>query len=129
MVAKETLNKFDYLSVGEGGKRCKAAGTHAEVLRRLGNTIVIKLPNGNEIGLDQRCFACVGKVSNPDHYIVNEAFPQRMRWKGRHPQLGTKRRKDGYCGRKLHPPKPLIVYDIEKKFKLEKKEYISLDRA
>ncbi|XP_074602459.1 mitochondrial ribosomal protein L2 [Brevipalpus obovatus] len=114
---------------GQGGVRCKAAGTHAEILRRLGNLIIIKLPNGNEIAIDQRCFACVGKVSNPEHYTVNEAFPQRMWWKGRHPVLGTKRRKDGYLGRKLHPPKPLLVYDIEKKYKLRKPEVINLDRV
>lgn len=94
---------------------CLAAGTHAEILRRIGTKVIVKLEggrNGLEIAIDENCYATVGKVSNTNHYTVNLCCPQRLRWKSMRPMSGLKKKKDGYCGRKVRPPKPLQIYDM-----------------
>lgn len=99
---------------------CIAAGTHATIHRRLGDTVTIKLTNGREITLNERCMVTVGKVSNPNHYTVNILVPQRLRWKGIRPASGLWHRKDGYCGFKNRKPKPLILTELKpKKVKTE----------
>ncbi|RWS30014.1 ribosomal protein L2-like protein [Leptotrombidium deliense] len=86
---------------------CINAGTHATILRRWKDSVVIKLPNGSELTVSPKCMAVVGKVSNVNHYTVNYLIPQRMRWKGIRPRSGLWHKKDGYCGRKMRKPKPL----------------------
>lgn len=96
-----------------GATICLAAGTHAVIVRRIGSKIIVKLPNhGQEVALDEKCYVTVGKVSNTNHYTINRLCPQRQRWKGIRPASGLKKKKDGYCGRKVRPPKPLMVFDI-----------------
>lgn len=99
------------------------------MVRKIGKMVILKKPNGDDISINEKCMAAIGRASNPDHYTVNLVYPQRMRWKGGHPQLGTRRRKDGYCGRKYHPPVPLKVYDIENQVKPREPEIIRLDRV
>lgn len=96
-----------------GATVCIQAGTHAKILRRVGSKVIVKLPNkGQEIALDEKCFCTVGKVSNTNNYLVNRLCPQRQRWKGIRPASGLKKKKDGYCGRKIRPPKPLQIFDM-----------------
>lgn len=106
---------------GEGGRFCVNAGTSAEILRREGNRTIIKLPNKREISVENTCTAVVGRCSNVYHYTVDLMCWERARWMGMHFASGKWHRKDGYCGRKPHPPKPLIVFgeDSEKKERLE----------
>jgi large subunit ribosomal protein L2 len=102
--------------VGEDQYSCQFAGAHAAVGRRIGNMIVVKLPNKKEVALDERCMATVGKASNTEHHLRNLLCPQRLRWLGRRPVSGHWHRKDGYCGKKLHPPKPLqFIYSENKR--------------
>ena len=93
--------------VGEGGFYCHYAGGSATVGRRIDNMIVVKLASKKEIALDEKCMAVVGKTSNTEHVKINRLCPQRSRWLGNRPRSGLWHRKDGYCGRKPHPPKPL----------------------
>ena len=46
---------------------------------------------------------------------VNNLCRQRMRWKGVLPRSGLFKKKDGYCGFKNRPPKPLKVFDMKRK--------------
>ena len=95
-----------------GGIICTKAGTHSVITRRIGSKVIIKLPSaGQEVALDENCYATVGKVSNTNHYTINLMCPQRLRWLGFRPLSGLKKKKDGYCGRKIHPPKPMKIYD------------------
>jgi len=98
----------------EGATICTAAGTHCEIIRKIGSKVICKLINqsvGHEFALDENCYVTVGKVSNTNNYTINRACPQRQRWKSIRPASGLKKKKDGYCGRKAHPPKPLRIFD------------------
>lgn len=107
--------------VGEGGCNLHFAGAHAEVGKRIGKMIVIKMPTKQEIAVDERCMAVVGKASNTDHKLVNLLCVQRARWKGRRSVSGLWHRKDGWCGRKVHPPKPLQYFYSDLKVGTEKR--------
>lgn len=98
---------------GEGGFYSKYAGAGSEVIRRMGTNIVIKLASNKEIALDQCCMASIGRVSQTEHNTVNLLIPQRVRWKGNRMRSGLWHRKDGYCGRKIRPPKPLQIITAE----------------
>jgi len=98
------------------------AGAHSTVGRRIGNMIVVKLPSNKEVALDERCMAVVGKCSNTEFKLRNKLIHQRNRWLGNRPHSGLWHRKDGYCGRKLHPPKPLqFIYSDERREKTDDK--------
>ncbi|KAI1301317.1 39S ribosomal protein L2, mitochondrial [Halotydeus destructor] len=99
--------------VGEGAHYALVAGSSCEVMRRMGKMIVVKLHLKNEVALDERCMATVGRCSNTEHNTINLLIPQRMRWKGKRMNSGLWHRKDGYCGRKIKPMKPLQIFDSE----------------
>lgn len=92
---------------GKGAKFCVAAGTFAEVIKRSSDSVIVKLPHEDTIKLEPTCMAVVGQVSNKGHEHVKLWCPQRRRWLGKRPVSGQWHRKDGYCGRKIHPPKML----------------------
>ncbi|CAG2106040.1 unnamed protein product, partial [Medioppia subpectinata] len=97
--------------VGEGGYYVRYAGDYAEITRRVGRKNYLHLTrNKIDICIDQQCMVTVGRVSNPYHHTVNRLCPQRSRWLGRRPRSGAWHRKDGYCGRKIRPPKPVRDY-------------------
>lgn len=99
---------------GEGGFYNRVAGGWSEVVRRMGNLIVIKHSDKREIALSERCMATIGKASMTEHATYNDLIPQRIRWKGKRQHSGLWHRKDGYCGRKVRPPKPLQIIDSAK---------------
>lgn len=92
---------------GKGAKFCIAAGSFAEISKRLPDSITLKLPNGDSLKVEPTCIGVVGQMSNVDNKHVKLWCPQRLRWLGKRPRSGQWRRKDGYCGRKLHPPKTI----------------------
>lgn len=55
---------------GEGASRCLAAGSHATILRRMKDKIVLKMPSKQEIAIDEHCYVSCGKTSNTNHYTV-----------------------------------------------------------
>jgi large subunit ribosomal protein L2 len=96
---------------GEGGTLIRNAGDFAEIVRRVGKKNYLRLNIGKrEICVDQTCMVTVGRVSNPYHHTINLMCVQRRRWLGKRPRSGAWHRKDGYCGRKNRPPKPLVDY-------------------
>lgn len=107
--------------VGKGGEMLHHAGAHAEVGKRIGKMITIRLPSKQEIAIDERCMAVVGKGSNTQHRLVNKLCVQRARWKGKRSVSGLWHRKDGWCGRKAHPPKPLQYFYSDLRKDTEKK--------
>lgn len=94
---------------GKGGNYCKSAGASAEILKKVDDQVIIRLPSKEQVSLKQECIAVVGQVSNIDHGKIPIGSAQRLRWLGKRQRSGQWHRKDGYCGRKIHPPKPLKV--------------------
>ena len=93
------------VSPGAGGMYCVAAGTSAEIVKRSSDGVTIRLPHKDQLTIDARCMAVAGQMSNTDHEWVELWCPQRLRWLGKRPRSGQWRRKDGWCGRKIRPPK------------------------
>lgn len=90
---------------GAGAKFCLAAGSCAEIVKRSVDSVTIKLPHGDQFKIEPNCMAVVGNMSNVGHRDVLLWCPQRKRWLGKRPRSGQWHRKDGYCGRKIYPPK------------------------
>lgn len=51
----------------------------------------------------------VGQLSHATHKDEKLSHPVDRRDLGYRPRSGLWQRKDGYCGRKIHPPKPIKV--------------------
>ncbi|XP_046339473.2 39S ribosomal protein L2, mitochondrial-like [Haliotis rufescens] len=96
---------------GEGGIFARAAGTSAQVVRKLGDQCVLRLPSKREIAVAADCMATIGRVSNVDHDKEIIGSAGRARWFGVRPKSGLWHRKTGYNGRKIKPPKALKVYN------------------
>lgn len=94
-------------SPGAGAQYCLVAGSFAEITNRSPQAITCLLPSGDSVKVDLECMAVVGQNSNVGHANVKLWCPQRKRWLGKTPRSGQWHRKDGYCGRKNHPPKLL----------------------
>ena len=100
---------------GEGGRVACAAGTQAQIIRKMGDKVVIKMPSKREIAVSQTCMATVGRVGNIDHNkrIIGKAG--RNRWLGFKPSSGKWHRKDGRFGRKIRAIRPMVNYDKPKR--------------
>ncbi|KAH9413278.1 54S ribosomal protein L2 mitochondrial [Dermatophagoides pteronyssinus] len=84
------------------------AGQYAELIRRVGRrNYLVESRGKREFCIDQTCMVTVGCCSNPYHDEIDLMCPQRRRWLGKRPKSGAWHKKDGYCGRKIHPPKPV----------------------
>ncbi|CAF0838939.1 unnamed protein product [Brachionus calyciflorus] len=94
---------------GFGAVYCRAAGSSAEIVNQIGDRVIIKLPSGLELSLDKYCMVTVGQVSHATHKDEKLTHPVDTRDLGYRPRSGLWQRKDGYCGRKIHPPKPVKV--------------------
>lgn len=75
------------LRPGKGGSMARSAGTYAQLLAREGKYATIKLPSGEMRMVLNKCFACVGSVSNADHMNVNLGKAGRNRWLGNRPRV------------------------------------------
>lgn len=102
------IHSFE-IEPGAGAKFCLAAGSCAEVVKRSFEGVTVRLPHGDQFKVDRECMAVVGIMSNIDHGHVEMWCPQRKRWLGKRPRSGQWRKKDGWCGRKIRPPKNLDV--------------------
>lgn len=95
---------------GEGAELIRAAGSCGQILRKVDGQVIVRLPSKHEISVSEHCNAVVGQVSNPGHSSVPLGTAQANRWLGNRPSSGLWHRKDGYCGRKIHPPRAVKVY-------------------
>jgi len=92
---------------GGGAHNIVNAGCFATILRRQGDgKVVVQLPNLHEFACKQECMATIGRLSNVDHYKEQLGSPNEARRRGIKQSSGLWRRKDGYCGRKIHPLPP-----------------------
>jgi len=96
---------------GTGGYFARAAGTSCQILRKVGDRVIIQAPSKHEISLSQECMAVLGRISNAEEAAKPVGSAQRNRWLGNRPCSGWWQRKDGYCGRKIRPLPPVKVYD------------------
>lgn len=92
------------------GRIARAAGTSAQLVRKIGDKCILRMPSKREICISQNCMATVGRVSNIDHDKEHIGSPQRSRWLGIRPQSGWWHRKTGYNGRKIRPIPPMKTY-------------------
>lgn len=101
------------LEPGQGGVYCRAAGSSAEIVNKIDDRVIIKLPSGQDISIKRECMVTVGQVSRTGYKDEKLTHPVDMRDLGYRPGSGLWHRKDGYCGRKIKPPKPIKI--IEKR--------------
>ncbi|HRY62555.1 MAG TPA: 50S ribosomal protein L2 [Candidatus Paceibacterota bacterium] len=72
----------------EGGARLvRSAGNYAEVMSNASGYINVKMPSSEIRKLDERCYACVGTVSNEEHNLVSLGKAGRTRWLGIRPTV------------------------------------------
>jgi len=104
---------------GKGGSIARSGGSYAELVRKIGNQCVVRMPSKREMTVSQMCMASVGKVSNEEHGSIPIGSAWRKRWLGIRPRSGLKKKKTGYHGKKIRPIKPNVVYDKPKAPKQE----------
>ena len=104
---------------GLGGVFCRAAGSSAQIVNKVDDRVIIKLPSGQDISVKQECMVTVGQVSRASYKDEKLTHPVDMRDLGYRPGSGLWHRKDGYCGRKVKAPKATKVYD--KKERIERR--------
>ncbi|HBM45369.1 MAG: 50S ribosomal protein L2 [Parcubacteria group bacterium GW2011_GWF2_38_76] len=72
----------------EGGARLvRSAGNYAEVMSNASGYINVKMPSSEIRKLDERCFACIGTISNEEHNLVSSGKAGRTRWLGIRPTV------------------------------------------
>lgn len=98
----------------EGGKKARAAGTCCQLVRKIGDRCIVRLPSKHEIEVSHNCMVTIGRVSNVDHGDKHIGSPNRMRWLGIMQRSGLWHRKTGYNGRKIRPLPPVRVYNKPK---------------
>lgn len=108
---------------GFGGVFCRAAGSSAQIVNQIGDRVIVKLPSGLELSLDKYCMVTVGQVSHATHKDEKLSHPVDTRDLGYRPRSGLWQRKDGYSGRKIHPPKPIKVSGPLEKEEVKKIKY------
>ena len=94
---------------GEGGVYCHAAGSTAEITGQMDDRVIVKLPSELTLSLDRTCMATVGQLSHASNKDEIMSHPIDKRDLGLRPRSGLWQRKDGYAGRKIHPPKKMKV--------------------
>jgi large subunit ribosomal protein L2 len=102
---------------GLGGTYCHAAGSSAEIISNIEDRVIVRLPSNLELSLDKKCMATVGQLSHADYKDEKLSHPVDNRDLGYRPRSGLWHRKDGYCGRKVHPAKPVKVINESSKLK------------
>ncbi|KRZ08999.1 39S ribosomal protein L2, mitochondrial, partial [Trichinella zimbabwensis] len=89
----------------------KNAGTSVIIQKRVDNRVVILLPNKHELRILPECMATVGRLSNVNRNKQHWGSMNMKRRMGIRQGSGLWHRKDGYCGRKIHPLPPAKIVD------------------
>jgi len=107
---------------GKGGYFEQGAGAYGTVLRREGDRVILSLfrrkrtyaiVHNEEISVDERCMATVGRVSNVNHHLIPIGSAPMLIKLGNRSRSGWWQRKDGRFGRKIKDPKKLKVIQDE----------------
>lgn len=72
---------------GQGGELCRAAGTYAQLLAKVGKYALIRLPSKEERLVHQDCLATIGQVGLEEHELISLGKAGRTRWLGRRPHV------------------------------------------
>jgi large subunit ribosomal protein L2 len=72
---------------GNGAKMIRSAGSFAQVTAHNNGRTQLKMPSGEIRTVEDKCFASIGSVSNPDHQLVNLGKAGRSRWMGIRPTV------------------------------------------
>ena len=75
------------LQIGHGGQLCRSAGSYAQVMSKLGDYVLLRLPSGEVRRVHGRCRATVGQVGNLEHNNQSIGKAGRSRWLGRRPKV------------------------------------------
>lgn len=71
---------------GTRGRMVRSAGSSAQILAKEASQAFVKLPSGEVRLFNTRCYATVGRVSNPEHSKVSVGKAGRKRHMGRRPR-------------------------------------------
>jgi len=74
------------MSPNKGAQICRSAGSNAQLVAKTEKHATVKLPSGEVRIFLGKCYATVGRVSNPNHFNTTVGKAGRSRWKGRRPQ-------------------------------------------
>ncbi len=71
------------LIVDQWASSVRSAGTHATIVSQEWEYTQIKMPSGEIRLVHKKCYATLGKVSNPDHnqVVIGKAWRSRWMWK------------------------------------------------
>lgn len=75
------------LKPGKGGQVARSAGSMAVLLGRVDGYAQIRMPSGEMRRVREDCFACIGQVSNSEHFNVTVGKAGRSRWLGIRPTV------------------------------------------
>ena len=78
------------MTVGQGGKLVRGAGSSAKIMAKEGNWVSIILPSGEMRMVRKECRATIGRLSNPDRQNVKLGKAGRKRHTGRRPHVRGK---------------------------------------
>ncbi len=71
----------------KGGQMIRSAGASAQVMAHEGGYTHLKLSSGETRMVQDKCFASIGALSNPEHNTVVIGKAGRSRWLGRRPTV------------------------------------------
>lgn len=78
------------LIVGQGASSIRSAGSYGTINSQEGEYTQVKMPSGEIRLVHKKCFATLGRVSNPDHNQVVIGKAGRSRWMGKRPTVRGK---------------------------------------
>jgi large subunit ribosomal protein L2 len=78
------------LTVGQGGKLVRGAGSAAKIMAKEGNWVTVVLPSGEMRMVRKECRATIGRLSNPDYQNIDIGKAGRKRHLGRRPHVRGK---------------------------------------
>jgi len=70
-----------------GAKIARSAGSTLEVVAHDGNKVHLRMPSGEIRKVDDKCWACIGEVSNAEYTLQNMGKAGRNRWRGIRPTV------------------------------------------
>jgi large subunit ribosomal protein L2 len=75
------------LSIFQGGKIVRSAGTFATIIAKTGKYVTVRLPSKEVRLINKECYATIGRVGNLDAYNITIGKAGRNRWLGRRPTV------------------------------------------
>jgi large subunit ribosomal protein L2 len=75
------------LTPGRGGQLVRSAGVGAQVLSRVGEHVLVRVPSGVRRRILLSCRASIGQLSNPDHKNESLGKAGATRHRGRRPEV------------------------------------------